>query len=203
MRSIAGFNGSSINGSFAAGSPISASALNQLAAGIDKALTMPSNDIQFMGNTGGTSYSLGQTVYYGDPGLFPLYPKLNENKVTVTPGTVNRIVPVIGTDYIDKDTPPTITVTGEGYICIKLTYVPATFFPRTSEIIFNAGVPTPADTETVGYYPLAKINATTVGAVTTYSMIVLSYGNFVCNRLKSGANPAVWYWSTITPQPGV
>jgi hypothetical protein len=135
--------------------------------------------------------------------VLPLWPKLKNDKVSVVPGTVNRIVPKIGSVFIDASTPPEITVTGEGYICIKLTYVAATFFPRTAEIIFNAGTSTPADTETEGYYPLAKVNAVTVGAVTTYSLIILSYGNFVCNRLKSGANPAVWYWSTITPQPGV
>jgi hypothetical protein len=202
MRSIAGFNGSSINGSFAAGSPISASALNQLASGIDKALTMPSNDIQFMGNTGGTAYSLGQQVYYGNAVPPPLNPRLDNDKITVYPGTVNRIVPKIEDDYLDATTPPSITVTGEGYICIKLTYVASTFFPRTAEIIFFEGSVTPEDTETEGYYPLSKINSVTVDEVTTYSQIVLSYGNFVCNRLKSGANPAAWYWATITPQPG-
>ena len=202
MKSLTGFNGSSINGSFASGSPIYASDLNQLAGGIDQTRTMPSNDVQFMNNTGGTAYSLGQQVYYADPGLLPLYPRLNENKVTVTPGTVNRIVPKIGSDFIDASPAPTITVTGEGYICIKLTYVANTFFPRTSEIIFFGGTTTPADTENEGFYPLSKVNSTTVSGVTSYSLIVFSYGNFVCNRLKAGANPAAWYWGTITPQPG-
>jgi hypothetical protein len=133
----------------------------------------------------------------------PLYPTNDgSNKVFVSPGTVNRIVPKIGSVYLDAATAPDITVTGEGYISIKLTYVAATFFPRTAEIIFNAGTATPADTETIGYYPLAKVNSVTVGAITTYSLIVFSYGNFICNRLKSGANPAAWYWATITPQPG-
>lgn len=202
MKSLTGFNGSSINGSFASNSPIYASDLNQLAAGIDQTRTMPSNDIQFMGNTGGTAYSLGQQVYYGNAVPPPLNPRLDKDKVTVYPGTVNRIVPKIEDDYIDADTVPTITVTGEGYICIKLTYVASTFFPRTAEIIFFEGSVTPEDTETEGYYPLSKINSVTVDEVTTYSQIVLSYGNFVCNRLKSGANPAAWYWATITPQPG-
>jgi hypothetical protein len=133
----------------------------------------------------------------------PLYPTNDgSNKVYVSPGTVNRIVPLIGSDYIDASTPPYITVTGEGYICIKLSYVAATFFPRTAEIIFFSGSVTPADTEGLGYYPLAKVNSVTVDSVTTYSLIVFSYGNFICNRLKSGANPAAWYWGTITPQPG-
>lgn len=135
--------------------------------------------------------------------VLPLWPKLNVNKVTVVPGTVNRVVPLIGGTAIDAVPAPEITVTGEGYITIQLEYVPATFFPRSAEIIFYPGSVTPADTVTYGYYPLAKINSVTVAGVTTYSMIIFSYGNFVCNRLKSGANPAAWYWATITPQPGV
>jgi hypothetical protein len=133
----------------------------------------------------------------------PLYVFLQEpDKVYVEPGTVNRAVPVIGSDYIDASTRPFFTVTGEGYIAIRLEYVAATFFPRTAQIIFHAGSATPVDTETYGYYPLAKVNQVIVGATTTYSVIVFSYGNFICNRLKSGANIAAWYWATITPQPG-
>jgi hypothetical protein len=202
MRSITGFNSDSANGAFAPGQPIYASTLNSMATCADKSRTMPSNDLVFNAGVGGTAYSLGQQVYNIAATNSPLYPNISGDKVSVFPGTVNRIVPKIGSDFIDASTPPTITVTGEGYICIKLTYVPATFFPRTSEIIFYAGTTTPADTETEGYYPLSKINSVTVGSVTTYSMIVLSYGNFVCNRLKSGANAAAWYWATITPQPG-
>ena len=134
----------------------------------------------------------------------PLLPRLEDpNKVYVTPGTVNRVVPLLGGTALDASTPPYLTVTAEGYITIRLQHVAATFFPRTCEIVFYAGSVTPADTVTYGYYPLAKVNSVTVSGVTTYSLILLSYGNFVCNRLQSGANPAAWYWSTITPQPGV
>lgn len=134
----------------------------------------------------------------------PLYPRLEDpNKVYVSPGTVNRFIPTIGGTYIDASTPPFITVSAEGYICIKLGYVANTFFPRTAEIVFYGGSVSPVDTATYGYYPLAKVNTATVGGVTTYSLIVFSYGNFVCNRLKAGAGTAVWYWGTITPQPGV
>lgn len=63
MRSISGFNGSSINGSFAAGEPISASALNKMASAIDMAKTGMSNDVQFLGDNGGTAYGLPQQVY--------------------------------------------------------------------------------------------------------------------------------------------
>ena len=156
------------------------------------------------------SSSSGITLDIGDPwpeptvsNYRPLNPEIAGDKVYVTPGTVNRVVPLLGGTALDASTPPYLTVTAEGYITIRLQYVPATFFPRTCEIVFYAGSVTPADTATYGYYPLAKVNSVTVGPTTTYSLILLSYGNFVCNRLQSGANPAAWYWSTITPQPGV
>jgi hypothetical protein len=169
-------------------------------------IVQPGNGYGFYASGYGASLDLSKP-FPEDASAFnnykPLFPTIDAtDKVTVSPGTVNRIVPKIGSAYIDAATAPTVTVTGEGYICIKLTYVAATFFPRTAEIIFNAGTATPADTETIGYYPLAKVNSVTVGSVTTYSLIVFSYGNFICNRLKSGANPAAWYWATITPQPG-
>ena len=155
------------------------------------------------------SSSSGITLDIGDPwpeptvsNYRPLNPEIVGDKVYVTPGTVNRVVPLLDGTAIDASTPPFLTVTEEGYITIRLEYVASTFFPRTCEIVFYAGSVTPVDTETYGYYPLSKVNSVTVDGVTTYSLVLLSYGNFVCNRLKSGANAAAWYWGTITPQPG-
>jgi hypothetical protein len=133
--------------------------------------------------------------------LFCIY-KGNQ-KYSVTPGTVNRIVPMIGSVFLDASTRPELTITATGYICIKLTHVAGTFFPRTATIVFVTGSTTPGDTETEGYYPLAKINVTGTGSSATYETIILSYGNLVCNRLKAGANTAIWYWGSISPQPGV
>jgi len=196
MRSIAGFNGSSINGSFAAGSPISASALNQLAAGIDKSLTMPSNDVQFMGNTGGTSYSLGQSVYYATTAN-PLDPSISDDKVSIVIGTVNRYIPKIGTHYIDEVPAPQLTVNDSGYVMVKATYEVNKFFPRNAEIVFQAVVTPPVDTSTESYYPLGKVTKTTVGSTSTYSMQLFQNGNLIVNRLKAGASTATWWWTVI------
>lgn len=96
MKSLTGFNGSSINGSFASGSPIYASDLNQLAGGIDQTRTMPSNDVQFMNNTGGTAYSLGQQVYYNTAASVPWQPRDKGNgKFAIYPATINSIIPCI------------------------------------------------------------------------------------------------------------
>ena len=125
------------------------------------------------------------------------------NKFEVSPGTVNRIIPKIGSVYLDAATKPQLTVTVSGYICVQLTHETDSFFPRTATIIHHPGAVTPADTETTGYYPLAKVNITETEEGTKYETIVFSYGNFVCNRLKAGANTAVWYWAGITPQAAV
>jgi hypothetical protein len=53
----------------------------------------------------------------------------------------------------------------------------------------------PADTNTTGYYPLAKINSPGGGV---FSMVRLSsMGNLIVNRLKAGASTATWYWDII------
>tara|TARA_R110000868_G_scaffold297840_2_gene558127 strand:+ start:376 stop:966 length:591 start_codon:yes stop_codon:yes gene_type:complete len=196
MRSISGFNGSSINGSFAAGESISASALNKLATGIGQAQTMPSNDVQFMGNTGGTSYALPQQVYYASTGN-PLDPTLSGDKVTIQPGTVNRYIPKIGANYIDETPRPTLTVTDTGYVLVKCTYEVNKFFPRTAEIVFLAVPTPPADTDTESFYPLGKVTKTVVDSVTTYSLQTFQNGNLAVNRLKAGANIATWWWTRV------
>ncbi len=197
MRSIAGFNGSAINGSFSAGEPISASALNKLASGVGQAMTMPSNDVQFMGNTGGTAYALGQQVYYA-PTANPLDPQINGDKVTIVPGTVNRYIPKIGTVYIDATPPPQITVNDNGYILVKVTYEVNKYFPRTAEIVFMAVSSPPADTNTESYYPLATVTKTTISGTDYYSLGVFGYNsNLVVNRLKAGANIATWWWDIV------
>lgn len=126
----------------------------------------------------------------------PLTPYLNEDKVTITPGTVNRYVPKIGSVYIDATTQPQITVTGEGYIVVGVSYEVNKFFPRTAVITFVSGSTVPADTNTEGYYPLAKINSS---GGSDFTLVRLSEkGNLVVNRLKAGASTAVWWWDLIS-----
>jgi hypothetical protein len=69
MRSISGFNSGSLDGSFAAGQPVSASALNRLAGSVDKNRPMMSNDIQFLSGTGGVASSVPQQLYVAQPNL--------------------------------------------------------------------------------------------------------------------------------------
>jgi hypothetical protein len=165
----------------------------------------PGNGYGFTSSGYGFSINAGSPFNDPEQGEYrPLYATYNgTNKYLISPGTVNRIVPKIGEVYLDAATKPQLTVTASGYICVLLTHETDSFFPRTATIILHPGAVTPVDTETTGYYPLAKVNVTETEDGTKYETIVFSYGNFVCNRLKAGANTAVWYWAGITPQAAV
>jgi hypothetical protein len=126
-----------------------------------------------------------------------LYATLSGDKVSVSPGTVNRYIPQINSTYLDAATPPTITIEGPGYVLAKATYESGKFFPRTATIIYHSGTTPPADTNTESYLPLARVNEVSSGGTTTYEMTNLSIGNLVVNRLKAGANTATWWWQAI------
>jgi hypothetical protein len=90
MRSISGFNSGSLDGSFASGQPISASALNKLAGSVDKCRPMMSNDIQFMAGTGGVAMGQPQQVYQQEGGgsastIYQQY-QLEVVSVEISPG---------------------------------------------------------------------------------------------------------------------
>lgn len=125
-----------------------------------------------------------------DAKILFLYPVLDGDKVSVTPGLINGYVPKIGSTHIDATTPPKITIEGAGYICAKATYEANKFFPRTATIVYEYGATTPADTNTDGYFALARVNVTSG----VYSMTVLAYGNLIVNRLKAGNSTATWWW---------
>ena len=127
----------------------------------------------------------------------PLTPTINGDKVTITPGTVNRYIPKIGSEYIDRTPAPTLTVTGTGYVLVKCTYEANKFFPRTAVIIFEAGATLPADTGEESYYPLAYAQSIPESSPAAYSLtnLVGLTGNLVVNRLKAGSNTATWWWS--------
>jgi hypothetical protein len=130
--------------------------------------------------------------------LPPLNPQLDGNKVSVSPGTVNRYIPKLNNIYIDAATPPTITAEGPGFICVKCTYEAGKFFPRTATIVFEYGATPPVDTNTESYYPLARVNETTVDGVNVLSLVrLVEPGNLAVNRLKAGASTATWWWTRV------
>lgn len=199
MRSLTGFNSNALQGAFGKGQPISASELNKLGTAADAAQTVMSNDFTFFAGNNGTGYGLPQEVYVSS-GLNPLDPQIIGDKVTITPGTVNRYIPKIGDVYIDASPPPELTVTDNGYVLVKVTYEVNKYFPRTAEIVFLAVATPPADTNTESYWPLAKVVKTITEGVTYYSLTGVGFysnGNLVVNRLKAGNNIATWWWDVI------
>ena len=87
MRSIGGFNSEAVQGSFASGQPIQASALNKLATAADAARTMMSNDVTFFANTDGVSYGLPQQIVDEIEGVVGKYEQF---EIVVQPYTVGE-----------------------------------------------------------------------------------------------------------------
>tara|TARA_R110000868_G_scaffold282274_1_gene542520 strand:- start:9 stop:500 length:492 start_codon:yes stop_codon:yes gene_type:complete len=149
------------------------------------------------------SSSSGFTIDASDPfpsvelrnAIVPLTPSIAEDVVSIFPGLVNRYIPTIDGEYIDKTPRPTLTITAAGYILAKATYVPDTFFPRNAEIIFEEGDTPPEDTDSESYYPLAYVASIEGSSPASYSLTIFVQGNLVVNRLKAGASIATWWWS--------
>jgi hypothetical protein len=158
----------------------------------------PGNGYGFSSSGYGVSLDIGDPFPEDGALVPPLNPQLNGNKVNASPGTVNRYIPKIGGTHIDAATPPTITAEGPGFICVKCTYEAGKFFPRTATIVFEPGASPPADTNTESYYPLARVNETTVGEVNVLTMVrLVEPANLAVNRLKAGANTATWWWTRV------
>jgi hypothetical protein len=158
----------------------------------------PGNGYGFSSSGYGVSLDIGNPFPEDGGTNPPLNPQLDGNKVSVSPGTVNRYIPKIGGTYIDAATPPTITAEGPGFICVKCTYESGKFFPRTATIVFEPGATPPADTNTESFYPLARVNETTVEGVQVFTMLrLVEPANLVVNRLKAGNNIATWWWDVI------
>jgi hypothetical protein len=117
MRSISGFNSGSLDGSFAAGQPISASALNKLAGSVDKNRPMMSNDIQFLSGLGGTAMSVPQQVYQGEGGgaaaTFYQQFQLETVSIEVSPGVfANKLKLAKGTVNFTQSNMPRVRLGG-------------------------------------------------------------------------------------------
>jgi len=162
-------------------------------------IVQPGNGYGFSSSGYGVSLDIGGPFpELNDPAIIYLNPSLSGDKVSVSPGTVNRYIPKIGSVYIDAASAPKITVSGPGYICVKCTYAANSFFPRTATIVFETGDTPPVDTNSQSFYPLAKVNEETTGGVTSLTFTrLVEPANLVVNRLKAGANNATWWWTRV------
>jgi hypothetical protein len=122
--------------------------------------------------------------------------KSGADKVYITPGTVNQIVPKVDGTYIDALPRPTITVSASGYIILRVERVADQPFPNTPTIYYNATIP--ADTTSYGYFALASVTKTGT-ATTGYSYNIASFrspyvGAVHVSRAGFGSNFYYYWW---------
>jgi len=203
MRSIGGFNSSGY-GSFGDGEPVSARALNRMAAGIDQNRTMMSQGVEFQKSIGGVAFNTTQEVIYNNVTTpFAVYlDSVDGIKVIrVIPGTVNSVIPLInGTIMTGAYTPLTApTAAGTYMVAVKCKADPApAFFPKSDSEIVLVAYPT-TDTDTEGYIALAVVTATAgTGGIITLSVNQLVSGSLTAERHKySAPNTASYYYYRV------
>ena len=118
------------------------------------------------------------------------------DKVYITPGTVNQLVPKVDGTYIDALPRPTITLSATGYIILRVERVANQPFPNNPVIYYNATIP--ADTTTYGYFALASV--TKIGSATTgYSYSIASFrspyvGAVHVSRASFNGDAKYYWW---------
>jgi hypothetical protein len=123
--------------------------------------------------------------------------KSGSDKVYVTPGTVNQIVPKVDGTYIDATPRPTITVSASGYIILRVERVANQPFPNNPIIYYNATIP--ADTTTYGHFNLASVTVTGSPA-TGLGLVINNYrspyiGAVSVGRQKFGGVATYHWWA--------
>lgn len=115
-------------------------------------------------------------------------------KVTVRAGTVNNIVPKIGSTYLDDAETPELTISGDNthriYLQAATGSSPA-FFPNTCEVLSFTNDQT--DTDEEGNLLIGTV-VVEGGSVKTINQYVFS--SQVVARAKPGSATAIWLWSS-------
>jgi hypothetical protein len=118
------------------------------------------------------------------------------DKVYITPGTVNQLVPKVSGTYIDALPRPTITLSATGYIILRVERVANQPFPNNPTIYYNATIP--ADTTSYGHFALASVTKSG-SAATGYSYSIASFrspyvGAVHVSRAGFGSNFYYYWW---------
>jgi len=146
---------------------------------------------------GGVSLSIDdqQMQIYPD---IPLTVQISdESKVYIVPGTVNQLIPKIGSTYIDATPRPTITVSASGYIILEVSRVAGQPFPNNPIIYWSSSIP--SNTASNGYFNLASVTVT--GSPTTgYGLAINNYrspyiGAVSVGRQKFGSTATYHWWA--------
>lgn len=189
------------------GQPLSQRHINNLVRNAVKTTIKPSNEYLIKQRDEGTTLRFLNKPSNLGYGVQPLTANMlatvnekgvvTERRVFVSAGIVNMEVPKINGKYLDEldsqGKPPSILITGTGFICVKVYSDVGKPFPsRDVEIVFKSGSLDGEDTDNFGFFPIARVFQNG----TTYSFTQLSRGNLVCNRVKAGQNTAIWYWNS-------
>lgn len=133
--------------------------------------------------------------------------------VAVQVGVINKVIPKINNKYIDEPEVYLDVSNAPGFVYAKATYEPSAnsssnkYFPAKVEIAFVSGDALDADTDTVGHFPIARIRRTELDPggpgdipatyADDYTIAQIVCGNLIVNRLKAGANSAIWWWDIL------
>ena len=115
-------------------------------------------------------------------------------KVRVRAGTVNNLVPKISSTFLDAETAPTLTISGNNTHRIYLkasSATPPVFFPDT--VVVESATSDLADTDSNGYLLIGSV-VVSAGNVTAVNQYV--YASQVLVRAKPGTATALWSWSS-------
>lgn len=116
------------------------------------------------------------------------------HKVRIRAGTVNNLVPKIGSDFLDAETPPSLTLSGNHTHRIYLkasTASPPVFFPDT--VVVESATSDSANTNSNGYLLIATVVIASNALVSVNQYV---YASQVLVRAKPGTADALWSWSS-------
>jgi len=115
-------------------------------------------------------------------------------KVRVRAGTVNNLVPKIGSTYLDAVTPPELTISGDNthriYLKAMIGETPI-FFPDQCEVVAFPNDQTDSDED--GYLLIGNV-VVDGGNIKSVNQFV--YASQVVVRAKPGTATALWNWSS-------
>lgn len=122
-----------------------------------------------------------------------LMSELAQTFAIVQPGTVNQFIPKINGVFIDNPEVPKLSISGSGYVVLRVTRVQGSPFPNDAEIIFSTTAPT--DTVNNGHALLASITK----VEDNFTVRNIISGNLNCHRVRIGGNStsALYYWSML------
>lgn len=158
--------------------------------------TLQPGDGYFLTNMGSASVLTmdNQVQLYPDIPL-TVQRAAGDRKVYIVPGTVNQLIPKVGSTYIDALPRPTISVTANGYIILRVERVANQPFPNTPTIYYNASIPT--DTTTYGHFALASVTVTG-NATIGYGLSIASFRSPLVGAVHVSratfSSSATYYW---------